>query len=279
MNVDGGEDITFSSQSLSLDPKESPRVCHVCTSKNPIHPVPVIKNVYLSYAHEVFVLCVQKHLKCPIAPHRLRLRYTNMPPKIRSSPRPSTKSKSGNFFYQSITFLFSTCTECFACPRSCPKMLARSAQNSNFRVLLLIVPDHSSTRLSNIWMLKIITSNPIVTAKRSTKPIQPSVMAAVPTPLITLPLPRSCAIVLAATEAVCCHSTLTSTNIEATKMSARATWETGRDGKGLTSRSEPRSSVSSCQPGKLARRQKTTKAKMSATILVDGQCSALGGRA
>ena len=50
-------------------------------------------------------------------------------------------------------------------------------------------------------------------------------------------------------------------------MRARATWETGREGKGFTSRSEPRSSISSCQPGKVARRMKQTKAKIIATML------------
>jgi hypothetical protein len=51
-------------------------------------------------------------------------------------------------------------------------------------------------------------------------------------------------------------------------MSARATCETGRDGKGLMSMSEPvRASRSSCQPGKVARRRKVTKARMMATML------------
>ena len=54
----------------------------------------------------------------------------------------------------------------------------------------------------------------------------------------------------------------------ATKMMARATWDTGREGKGLTSRSEPRSSNSSCQPGKVARMRKQMKARMMATILM-----------
>ena len=102
----------------------------------------------------------------------------------------------------------------------------------------------------------------------SANPNQPNIMAVVPIPLCTLPLPKSCAMVLAATEAVCCHSTDTRTKMEATKMRANATWETGRVGKGLTSRTEPRSSVSSCQPGKVARRTKQTKAKMMATMLV-----------
>jgi len=82
-------------------------------------------------------------------------------------------------------------------------------------------------------MLMIMTSNPMVTMMSSTKPNQPRTMAEVPTPDLTLPFPRSCAIVDAATEAVCCHSTETSTKIDEVKMRARATCETGREGKGL----------------------------------------------
>lgn len=96
---------------------------------------------------------------------------------------------------------------------------------------------------------------------------QPSTMALVPTPDMTLPLPKSWAITEAATEAVCCHSTETRTKMEATKMMARAICETGREGKGLISRSEPSESSSSCQPGKVASRMKQTKAKMMAMIL------------
>ena len=77
---------------------------------------------------------------------------------------------------------------------------------------------------------------------RSEKPNQPKIIAAVPTPDLTDPLPKSCAIVDAATEAVCCHRTETSTKIEAIKTSASAIWQTGRDGKGLTSMSVPVSS-------------------------------------
>ena len=51
-------------------------------------------------------------------------------------------------------------------------------------------------------------------------------------------------------------------------MSASATCETGREGKGLMSMSEPvRASRSSCQPGKVARRRKVMKARMIATML------------
>ena len=89
--------------------------------------------------------------------------------------------------------------------------------------LAILCADHSSVNLSSKCMLNIITSNPIVTTISSAKPNQPSTIAEVPTPLLTLPLPKSCAICAAATEAVCCHSTLTSTKIEAMKISASAT--------------------------------------------------------
>ena len=84
-----------------------------------------------------------------------------------------------------------------------------------------------------------MTNKPIVTMINKANPNQPNIIAAVPIPLLTLPFPKSWAIVLAPTEAVCCHRTETSTKIEATKIKARAIWETGLDGNGLTSRSEP----------------------------------------
>lgn len=92
-------------------------------------------------------------------------------------------------------------------------------------------------------------------------------MAVVPTPDRTLPFPKSCAMMEAATEAVCCQSTETRTKIEAMKIMARAIWETGREGKGLTSRSEPEMSSSSCQPGKVASRRRQMNAKMIAMML------------
>jgi len=133
--------------------------------------------------------------------------------------------------------------------------------------LLPVFIYHSSTNSSSSLILNIITNSPIVTTMNRANENHPSTMAVVPTPLWTLPFPRSWAIVLAATDAVCCHSTLTRTNTEAIKMRASADWDTGREGKGLTSRSEPRSSISSCQPGKVARRMKQTNARMMATIL------------
>lgn len=116
-------------------------------------------------------------------------------------------------------------------------------------------------------MLRIMTSSPMVTMMSSVKENQPRTMALVPTPDFTLPFAKSSAMVDAATEAVCCHRTETSTKMEAMKMMARATWETGLLGKGFTSRSDPSLSSSSCQPGKVARRRKQMKAKIMAMIL------------
>lgn len=116
-------------------------------------------------------------------------------------------------------------------------------------------------------ILNIMTSKPIVTMMSNVKLNQPRTMAVVPTPALTLPLPKSFAITLAATEAVCCQSTLTRTNMELTKIMASATCDTGRVGKGLTSRSEPSELLSSCHPGNVARRRRQTKAKIIAIIL------------
>lgn len=134
-----------------------------------------------------------------------------------------------------------------------------SEKNSN---TLFYPASWLSTRILNI-----MTSRPIVTMMRSVKENQPRTIALVPTPDMTAPFPKSSAMVLAATEAVCCHSTDTSTKMDEMKMMARATWLTGRLGKGLTSRSEPMESSSSCQPGKVASRRKQMKAKMMAMML------------
>lgn len=110
-------------------------------------------------------------------------------------------------------------------------------------------------------------SKPMVTMMSSANENHPSTMALVPTPLFTEPFPKSWAMTEAATDAVCCHRTDTRTKMAEMKMRERATWETARDGKGLTSRSEPSLSVSSCQPGKVARSRRQTKAKMMAMML------------
>ncbi|KAH9826383.1 hypothetical protein Tdes44962_MAKER03515 [Teratosphaeria destructans] len=129
---------------------------------------------------------------------------------------------------------------------------------------------HSSVNLSNRCILRIITSSPMVTMISKANPNQPNTIALVPTPLLTLPFPKSCATCAAATDAVCCQSTETRTKMEEMKMRARATWETGREGKGLMSMSEPvRASCSSCQPGKVAKRRKVMKARTMAMMLWD----------
>jgi hypothetical protein len=126
--------------------------------------------------------------------------------------------------------------------------------------------DSYTIELSTL-ILRIIMSRPIVTTISNANENQPKTMALVPTPLLTAPFPKSWAITEAATDAVCCHSTETSTKMAEMNIKARAICETGRDGKGLTSRSEPSESVSSCQPGKVARSRRQTKAKMMAMIL------------
>lgn len=113
-----------------------------------------------------------------------------------------------------------------------------------------------------------MTSSPIVTTTIKPNANQPRTIADDPIPLLTLPLPMSWAIVLAATDAVCCHNTETSTKTDETKMRASAAWDTGRDGNGFTSFSEPLASASSCHPGKVARRMKQKKARIMATMLV-----------
>lgn len=125
----------------------------------------------------------------------------------------------------------------------------------------------SSVNLSNMLILIIMTKSPIVTIMSNANPNQPNIIAVAPTPLWTLPLPRSWAMVLAATEAVCCHSTDTRTNTDAMNIRARATCETGREGKGWIACWEPLSSTSSCQPGKVARMRKQKNARIIATIL------------
>lgn len=116
-------------------------------------------------------------------------------------------------------------------------------------------------------ILSIMTSRPIVTMMSRLKENQPRTMALVPTPLRTEPLPKSWAMIDAATDAVCCHNTDTRTKMEAMNMMAKATCETAREGKGLTSRSEPSESSSSCHPGKVARRRRQMKAKIMAMML------------
>jgi len=68
-------------------------------------------------------------------------------------------------------------------------------------------PSNHAAISSNNRILNIITTSPIVTITNNANPNQPNIIAVAPTPLFTLPFPKSCAICAAATEAVCCHST------------------------------------------------------------------------
>lgn len=126
---------------------------------------------------------------------------------------------------------------------------------------------HQSVSWFKTVILRIMSKRPMVTTISKAKENQPIAIALDPTPDLTLPLPRSWAMILAATDAVCCHRTDTKTNIEATKMIASEICETNRDGKGFTSRSEPSLSSSSCQPGKVAKSRRQMKANMMAMIL------------
>lgn len=133
------------------------------------------------------------------------------------------------------------------------------------KVLLVLLFFYTNCRTTLI--VNIVTMRPIVTIISSANENQPSTMADVPTPLLTTPLPKSCAMTDAATEAVCCHSTETRTKMDETKMMARETWETAREGMERTTRSEPSESSSSYHDGKVARRRTQRKAKMMAMIL------------
>lgn len=137
-----------------------------------------------------------------------------------------------------------------------------------YPVVSIWISFHQAAIWLSTRMLNIMTSKPIVTMMSNVNENQPITMALVPTPDLTEPLPKSCAMTDAATEAVCCHRTETRTKMDEMKMMARAIWETGREGKGLTSRSEPSLSSSSCQPGKVARRMKQMKAKTIAMMLI-----------
>lgn len=76
-----------------------------------------------------------------------------------------------------------------------------------------------------------ITNSPMTTIINKAKLNHPSTIALTPTPASILPFPRFAAIVAAATLAVCCHSTLTSTKIALTKMMASAIWLMNRPGR------------------------------------------------
>ena len=107
----------------------------------------------------------------------------------------------------------------------------------------------------------------MVTIIKRAKPNHPSTMAETPTPVDIDPLPKFPAIVDAATLAVCCHKTETSTNIDATNMMARHIWLM----KVLGSLLRGGPSAASCSyTGKDARRTRTRAERMIDMILCIG---------
>ena len=90
--------------------------------------------------------------------------------------------------------------------------------SASFSLLMCDISNTSVHGKKTLWVL----DSPIVTIIKRAKPNHPRIIAAVPTPDLTLPLPKSCAIVLAATDAVCCHSTDTRTKTLATNINASA---------------------------------------------------------
>ena len=112
-----------------------------------------------------------------------------------------------------------------------------------------------------------MTRRPIVTIISSANPNHPNTIAVTPTPVSTLPFPMVSAIVAAATLAVCCQSTLTSTKIAATNMMASEICETARLGR---RRTLGPSGYSSSYPGNVASSNSTTVAKMIATMIKYG---------
>ncbi len=118
-------------------------------------------------------------------------------------------------------------------------------------------------------MLNIMTSRPMVTMMRRVKLNQPMTIALVPTPDKTLPLAR-----VLGYDAGCYRGRVLPQHRDEDEDAGdeddgQATCDTGRDGNGLTSRSEPSLSSSSCHPGKVARRRRQMKAKMMAIMLHD----------
>ena len=101
---------------------------------------------------------------------------------------------------------------------------------------------------------KIMTNRPTTTTKDSSTPIQPNTAAANPTCPLTVPYDKLSVMVAAAELAMCCQKTDTNIKMELRLIIAKAACDTRLDGKGFTSRSLPSPSVSSCQPGKVARR-------------------------
>lgn len=107
-----------------------------------------------------------------------------------------------------------------------------------------------------------MSSSPRATIMVRQKLIQPIAIAPAPTSVLTLPTFALSAIAAAPTAPTCCQRLATSNSTLPTNVHARAIWDTGIEGKGLTSLSDPVIwFLSSCQPGKVARRRMQIKTR------------------
>lgn len=108
-------------------------------------------------------------------------------------------------------------------------------------------------------MDSIITSRPRAAIISRAKDTHPHTIAPAPTPPFAAPYVKTSAIVDAATPAMCCQKVASNAMSADSPTHARAIWDTGREGKGLTSLALPSEFSSSCQPGKVFRRQHVMK--------------------
>lgn len=114
----------------------------------------------------------------------------------------------------------------------------------------------------------------------------PSTIAAVPTCPETAPYVSVSAIDAVELLFICCQSTETKTNPNERLIIPKATCETGREGNGFTSTSDPPSFISECHPGNVDRSRKHPKARTIAIylcriveLLVTLLCTAVSQRA
>lgn len=130
---------------------------------------------------------------------------------------------------------------------------------------------YKSVRRSSICIDTIMTTVPMETTVERRNAIQTKTMAAVPTEAVTLPYVEVAISEATEAAAVCCHEAATSVNADATQVAAAIAWLTGLEGNGFTSRVEPASSVSSCQPGKVMKPMAPRLFSANDTILTSRQ--------
>lgn len=118
-------------------------------------------------------------------------------------------------------------------------------------------------------------ANPMTGIITNVTAIHPKAIAALPVWVIVRPYVRCRVTVDAVLAPTCCQNADTQPKAHPSPRAANATIDTGRDGKGFTSRTESSSSSSSCHPGNVARRRKVMNVNMIAMILGAGQQSGL----